>query len=101
MPCARAQAPTRFGMVTFTIQANHDGTVHGSVQLAARQGVAAGSLPTPLVAVKIRAADASKPLLGTVTLQGAAGAQLVAWHAGNETAVIKLGPSLAFNFTAK
>ena len=95
------QAPTRFGEITFTMQANADGSVHGSVQLAARQGVAAGSLLAPLVAVKIRAADASKPLLGTVTLDKAAGAQLVAWHAGNETALIKLGPSMAFNFTAK
>ena len=91
------QAPTRFGAVSFTMQATHDG-VSGSVQLTARQGV---SLPAPLVAVKIRAPDTSKPLLGTVNLEGDTGAKLLAWHPSNESAVIKLGPSLAFNFTAK
>ena len=57
--------------------------MRGSVQLAAREGVAVGSVPVPLVVVKIRAADTSKPLrLGT--LEGAAGAKLVVWHAGND-----------------
>ena len=52
------------------------------------------------VALKIRAAEASKPLLGTVTLNG--GALLVAWHAANETAIVKLSAVAAgFNFTAK
>ena len=74
-----------------------DGSVRGSFRLSARQGVAKVTTP-PLVTVKIRSADAAKPLLGTVVL---AGVELVAWHAANETALIKLGPSLAFNFTAK
>jgi hypothetical protein len=53
-----------------------------------------------VVAVKIRSPDAAKPLLGTVTLQGQ-GAELVTWHKGNETAVIKLAAGTSsFNFTA-
>ena len=51
------------------------------------------------VALKIRAAEASKPL-HAVTLNG--GALLVAWHAANETAIVKLSAVAAgFNFTAK
>jgi hypothetical protein len=78
------------------MQVEPDGSVHGAVRLSARPGVA--KLLPPLVTLKIRSADAAKPLLGTVML---AGAELVAWHAANETAVVKLGASLAFNFTAK
>lgn len=97
-PFGISLAPTRFGQVTYTMQAHTDGSVRGSVRLAARQGVAKSS--PPLVTVKIRSADAGKPLFGTVVLEGA-GAELVAWHANNETAVVKLGPAMAFNFTAK
>ena len=79
------------------MQVQPDGSVRGSVRLSVWAGVAKSS--PPLVTVKIRSADASRPLLGEVTLQGT-GTELVAWHAKNETAVIKLGPALAFNFTA-
>ena len=54
----------------------------------------------PLVTLKIRSADASKPLVGAVAVHGG-GAVLVTWHADNETAVIQLGPALALSFTAK
>ena len=96
-PFGISQAPTRFGQITYTMQVQPDGSVRGSVRLLARPGVAKSS--PPLVTVKIRSADASKPLLGTVTLEGT-GTELVAWHAKNETAVIKLGSAMAFNFTA-
>jgi hypothetical protein len=95
-PFGISQAPTRFGKVTYTMQVQPDGSVRGFVRLV-RAGMAKSS--PPLVTVKIRSADASKPLLGKVTLQGT-GTELVAWHAKNETAVIKLGWSMAFNFTA-
>ena len=97
-PFGISQAPTRFGKLTYTMQAQLGGTVEGSVQLEARPGVAI-KLPL-LVTVKIRSADAGTPLLGKVTVHGE-GAALVAWHANNESAVVRLGPSLGFNFTAK
>ena len=78
-----------------------DSLVRGSVRLIMRTGVATAASPVPLVTVKIRAADAASPLQGSVVLEGE-GATLVAWHPGNETAVIRLGGSTtAFNFTAK
>ena len=92
-PFGISKAPTRFGEVTYTIQVDPDGSVRGSVRLLARHG---NGMTKPLIAVKIRAANASKPLRGMVVLTGA---KLVAWHAANETAVVKLnGPT--FNFTA-
>ena len=95
--------PTRFGQVTYSIRAAAGGGgVVGSVTLVLRAGVAKSALPLPLVAVKIRAADSKSPLRGSVVLEGD-GVELVAWHAGNETAVVRLGPEaggLSFNFTA-
>jgi hypothetical protein len=97
-PFGLSQAPTRFGKFTFNMQALPDGRVQGSVQLVKPPGAV---FSPPLVTVKIRSADASKPLRGTVVVHGG-GATLVAWHANNETALVKLGPTaLGFNFTAK
>jgi hypothetical protein len=113
-----SQAPTRFGKLTYSMQAQPGGTVQGSVQLEVRRqqqqqqeveeeegGVADVVSPPLLVTVKIRSAEAGKPLLGTVTVQSHDGeAALVAWHAHNETAVVSLRlgrPTLGFNFTAK
>ena len=89
-------APTRFGKLSFSMRPAA-GSVSGSVRLARP---AAGP-PLPLVAVKIRSADGAKPLAGVTLEAGSGGASLVAWHAANETAVIRLGGAQAFNFTAK
>ena len=96
-PFGISQAPTRFGQVTYTMQVQPGGSVRGSVRLLVWAGAAKSS--PPLVTVKIRSVDANKPLLGKVMLQDTS-TELVAWHAKNETAVIKLGPAMAFNFTA-
>ena len=103
-------ARTRFGQVTYTLQARSDGSVLGSVELAP-PAAGGAKVAVPMVAVKIRSADASKPLAGTVAVAegagGGGGATLVAWHPGNETAVFKLGVQasasglLSFNFTAR
>lgn len=101
-------APTRFGKVTYSMNteaAGHgdgDGggsVVRGFVRLEERAGVVKGR--PVFVTIKLRAADAASPLQGVVDLVGD-GVQLVAWHAGNETAVISSArPSASFNFTAK
>eukprot|EP01052_Picozoa_sp_SAG31_P018204 SAG31_NODE_1280_length_9033_cov_11.049810_3_plen_537_part_00 len=94
-----ADAPTRFGRVTFEMQPHNDGSVRGSVRL---QQVGKANVAVPLIAIKIRSAEASKPIAGNVTFEGGdKGVELVAWHAQNETAVIRLGAALAFNFTAQ
>ena len=98
-PFGIASAPTRFGVVTYEIQAQDDGSVRGFVALAIRVGEAKAATP-PLIAVKIRAADKGKPLSGHLILQGE-GVAMVAWHAENETAVVQFGSATtAFNFTA-
>jgi hypothetical protein len=120
-------APTRFGTVSYSISSsaavdrarslasagvNGNGDVSGSTSCLVRgsvkftpwAGVAMATTAAPLLlTVKIRAAEGGPPLQGLVTVEGA-GVQLVGWHAGNETAVMRLSGSLeetAFNFTAK
>ena len=90
-------APTRFGRVSYTVRARADGSVCGSVRLVPPPGAVEAA--PPLVSIKVRAASSDKPLKGTMALQG--GATLVAWHAGNETAVVRLSGGGAFNFTVK
>ena len=67
-PFGIAQAPTRFGHVAFTMQAQRDGSVRGSFQLVRSRGAARSS--PPLVALKIRSARAGAPLRGAVALVG-------------------------------
>ena len=100
-------APTRFGKVTYSMNSEAAGhgdgdgggsVVRGFVRLEERAGVVKGPV---FMTIKLRAADAASPLQGVVDLVGD-GVQLVAWHAGNETAVISSArPSASFNFTAK
>jgi hypothetical protein len=115
--------PTRFGRVNYTIAQHHQTTqsatrnvfdpaarggdsirddqqgdvgLSGSVSLQLREGA-----PVPLVAIHLRAADGAKPLGGKLSITSdGAGTALVAWHAANETALIRLGKGeTAFNFT--
>ena len=95
------RAPTRFGQVSFTMAAPSrsagDALVSGSVAL--RPLRTAGRLP--IVAVHIRSPSARAPI-ARVTVVGA-GASLLAWHPGNETAWFALAPAApvaSFNFTA-
>lgn len=97
-PFGIEDAPTRFGTITYMMQVQSDGSVRGSVALAVRQGVAKADVP--VVAIKIRAADKEKPLQGHVTIDGN-GAEMIAWHATNETAVVRFGLLATFNFTAR
>ena len=102
--------PTRFGRVNYTITPRHQNTTRtavdttgglsGTVSLQLRAGA-----PVPLVAIHLRAADGAQPLSGKVSITGGGaagttGTAVVAWHAGNETAVIRLGRGeTAFDFT--
>ena len=91
------RAPTRFGKVSFTMNALVDAMeVSGSVTLSPTAAVA--ELPT--VAVHIRSPAKGKPFTH-VSVVGH-GATLAAWHAANETARFKLAPGhvLGFNFSA-
>lgn len=97
-PFGIEDAPTRFGTITYTMQVQSDGTVRGSVALALRQGVAKDEMP--VVAIKIRAAEKEKPLQGQLQFDGN-GAEMIEWHATNETAVVRFGLLAKFNFTAR
>ena len=55
-------------------------------------------LAKPLVTLKLCSAKATTPLHGKVVFDSR-DAQLVAWHAANETAVVKMGATNGFNFS--
>ena len=78
-------APTRFGRASFTMQANVTaGRVQGSAVVSScKQGCYADK--APLVAVRLHAASGVP--FGCVSVSGAA--VLVAWHKGNETALVR------------
>jgi hypothetical protein len=85
-------APTRFGDVNFTLQQTAKGGLHGTMSLRRRQGVVAGSVPVPVVTVRLSSGVVGKPF-SCVQIHGGAGSgpKLLAWHPANETAWVALG----------
>ena len=81
-------APTRFGRVSFRI-APSPSIVSGTVRLdsGAWGASAVASSTLPLVAIRVRSADATRPW-ARVSVEGG-GAKVVAWHSSNETAVFQ------------
>ena len=102
-PWGIENAPTRFGRVTFALSHGERGTVvDGSFSLDRRGGVDAATMATPLVSIHLRSPQpGSPPPPPKVTIPPPQSANLVGWHANNETAVFKLlGTATTFNFTA-
>ena len=96
-PFGISNAPTRFGQLSYSMQPSAGGGVQGSVSLVPW---AEAKLATPLITLKLRSAEAGKPLQGNVELHGV-GSVLVAWHAGNETAVVRMSEhATSFTFTS-
>ena len=81
---------TRFGRVSYSIRPAQPkgGGLSGSVELQARAGT-----PKPVIAVRLSSGQAGSSF-ACVQVEGS-GATLIAWHAANETTVIRLGEGLA------
>ena len=94
-PFGIEDAPTRFGKVTYELQALSNGSVRGSIAVVLNEGA-----EVPMVAVKIRAPDKAKPLRGHLVFDDDGDSTVTAWHAANETALIRFGQKTTFNFTA-
>ena len=85
-----SDAPTRLGRVSYSIRPAQPkgGGLSGSVELQARAGT-----PKPVIAVRLSSGQAGSSF-ACVQVEGS-GATLIAWHAANETTVIRLGEGLA------
>ena len=108
-PFGMDDAPTRFGRVSFRITPSPSIT-NGTVRLdsSAWVGSVAEASALPLVAVRVRSADAARPW-ARVSVE-AGDAKIIAWHSSNETAIFQLVQQsqgqvsglgvYSFNFTA-
>merc|ERR1711920_728898 len=92
-PFGIADAPTRFGLVTFSFTPSSSG-VSGSISFHPNPGVAVATLVKPEFSVRIRSADTTKKL-SNVNVQGAT---MVSLCANNET-VVFLPSATTFTFT--
>eukprot|EP00040_Diaphanoeca_grandis_P012081 m.61610 g.61610 ORF g.61610 m.61610 type:complete len:1121 (+) comp23013_c0_seq1:137-3499(+) len=96
-PFGITSAPTRFGVVNFTMTALVDG-VYGSVAL---KPFSASNVPRPLLSVHIRQQTPNLQSHPRITVIPSTAADVVVYHAGNETAVFQISnTATTFNFTA-
>lgn len=94
-PFGISAAPTRFGLVSYSLKAIPGPQISGSVTLQPNPGTT--SKLHFQVAVHVRSPDASLVLKDI----NVSGATLVALHVANETAVFSSGSSFTFNATFK
>ena len=104
-PFGISNAPTRFGTITFAMQAAAaQKRVSGTVTLAVyqRSTLPAAAGVTPALSIKIRAPQQQRAAVQACTVTtNSSSAVFVAWHPQNETAVFRLaGGSAAFTFSA-
>jgi len=91
-PFGISDAPTRFGLVSYSLKARPGPQIFGSVQLRPNPG----TIPSKLnfqVAVHVRSPD-SNLVLKDVKVSGAT---LITLHTNNETVVFSSGSSFSFN----
>jgi len=93
-PFGISLAPTRFGLVSYSLKALPGSQISGSVHLEPNPG----AIPSKLhfqVAIHVRSPNA-KQILKNVKVSGAT---LIAMHTNNETVVFSSGSKFTFNAT--